>query len=41
MIRIGPAEWNGASEAESIDIILALEAIAASAKNGGWVDVGA
>jgi xylose dehydrogenase (NAD/NADP) len=41
MIRIGPAEWNGASEAESIDTILALEAIATSAKGGGWVDLAA
>jgi predicted dehydrogenase len=40
MIRLGAAEWNGASEAESIDTVLALQAIAASATNGGWVDVG-
>lgn len=31
--------WNGASEAESIDTVLALEAIAASAPTGNWVAV--
>jgi predicted dehydrogenase len=40
MIRLGATHWNGASEAESIDTALALEAIAASASRGGWVDVG-
>ncbi len=40
MIRLGAAEWNGASEAESIDTVLALQAIAASAKTGTWVDLG-
>lgn len=40
MIRQGAAHWNGASEAESIDTVLALQAIAKSYKSGGWVDVG-
>ncbi len=37
MVRLGPAEWNGATQAESIDTALALEAIARSARQGGWV----
>lgn len=41
MVRQGPSHWNGASEAESIDIVLALDAIAVSAKSGGWETVGA
>ena len=41
MVRQGPAHWNGASEAESIDIVLALDAIAASARSGTWESVGA
>ena len=40
MVREGPAGWNGASEAESIDTVLALQAIAASARSGAWVEVG-
>ncbi len=40
LVRTG-AGWNGASEAESIDIVLALEAIAASARSGRWVDIAA
>jgi hypothetical protein len=40
MVRHGPEHWNGASEAESIDIALALEAIAKSARDGGWVSLG-
>ncbi len=39
MIREGASCWNGASEAESIDTALALEALAESARNGGWVDL--
>jgi predicted dehydrogenase len=39
MIRIGASAWNGATEAESIDTVLALQAIARSAKTGGWVDL--
>ena len=31
--------WNGASEAESIDTVLALEAIATSMRSGAWVDL--
>ena len=41
MVRQGPAHWNGASEAESIDIVLTLDAIAASARSGTWEAVGA
>ena len=40
MVREGPAGWNGATEAESIDTVLALQAIAASARSGAWVEVG-
>jgi predicted dehydrogenase len=40
MIRTGAQAWNGASEAESIDVAMALEAIARSAREGGWVPVG-
>jgi hypothetical protein len=39
-IRLGAAEWNGASEAESVDTMLALKAIADSARDGGWVEIG-
>ncbi len=40
MIREGREHWNGATEAESIDTALALEAIAASIRKGGeWVTV--
>jgi predicted dehydrogenase len=39
MVRIGASEWNGASEAESIDTVLTLQAIAQSARSGGWVDL--
>ena len=41
MVRQGPAHWNGASEAESIDIVLTLDAIAASARSGKWEAVAA
>jgi xylose dehydrogenase (NAD/NADP) len=41
MIRGGAAHWNGATEAESIDTVLALQALAASARTGQWVDVAA
>lgn len=38
MVREGASAWNGASEAESIDTVRALEAIKASLKSGGdWV----
>ena len=38
MIRIGASEWNGATEAESLDTARALQAILASArKDGEWV----
>ena len=39
MVRQGAAHWNGASEAESVDTMTALEAIAESLKTGAWVDV--
>ena len=38
-IRGGTGEWNGATEAESIDTALALEAIARSLREGGWVEL--
>ncbi len=38
-IRLGAAHWNGASEAESLDITLSLVAIAESARTGKWVDI--
>ena len=34
LIALGPAQWTGATPAESIDIAIMLEAIAASAKSG-------
>jgi len=40
MVRLGAEHWNGASEAESIDTVLSLQAIAASARSGAWVEVG-
>jgi len=39
MVRLGPQHWNGASEAESVDVALALEAIAVSLREERWVDV--
>lgn len=39
MIREGAAHWNGATMAESIDTAMALEAIAESARSGGWVSL--
>ena len=39
MVRLGAAHWNGATEAESVDTVLGLEAIAASARSGDWVEV--
>jgi len=41
LVREGPAAWNGATPAESVDIALTLDALAASAKLGRAVDVGA
>ena len=38
LVRTGTG-WNGATEAESIDIALALAAVAASARSGIWVDL--
>jgi predicted dehydrogenase len=39
MVHAGPEHWNGASETESIDIALSLEAIAKSARDGVWVSL--
>jgi predicted dehydrogenase len=39
MVVHGPDHWNGATPQESMDIMATLEALAASAKTGGWVDV--
>ncbi len=40
MVRLGAAEWNGATEAESLDTARALTAILASARlDGAWVAV--
>jgi hypothetical protein len=41
MMRGEQAHWNSACEAESIGIVLALDAIATSARSGGWEAVGA
>lgn len=41
LIRQGAEFWNGASEAESIDTVLALQAIAASARSADWVTLAA
>ena len=38
-VRLGPSEWDGASEAESIDTAMSLEAIARSMREGGWVEL--
>jgi predicted dehydrogenase len=38
-IRQGTAQWNGASEAESVDTMTALEAIGESLRTGGWVNL--
>jgi D-xylose 1-dehydrogenase (NADP+, D-xylono-1,5-lactone-forming) len=39
MIQLGPQGWNGATEAESIDTAITLQAIAASARQGGWMNI--
>jgi predicted dehydrogenase len=39
MLTQSPEQWNGVSEAESIDIIMTLEAIAESARSGRAVDL--
>jgi len=41
MLRSGTDKWNGASNEESLDIMLMLDAILASAKSGLAVNVGA
>jgi predicted dehydrogenase len=35
-VRLGMQEWNGADEAESLDVVMALAAIARSARSGAW-----
>ncbi len=37
MVRGGAQHWTGATEAESIDIAMTLEAIAESARAGHWI----
>ena len=39
LIRQGAAHWNGATPAESIDIILTIEALLESARSGKWVEI--
>lgn len=39
MLAQGPEHWTGASEAESIDIMDTLDAVAASARSGCWVEL--
>ncbi len=39
MVQEGPQHWNGATQAESIDIALMLEGLLHSARTGGWVQV--
>ena len=39
MIPLGPQHWNGASEAEAIDVALALGAIAVSIREDRWVNL--
>jgi xylose dehydrogenase (NAD/NADP) len=39
MLRLGPEHWTGATPAQSVDIALTLDAIAASARSGVAVDV--
>lgn len=39
LVTAGPAGWNGATEAESVDIALTLEALLKSARTGAPVDL--
>ena len=39
MVRLGPSEWNGATEAESIDTAMSLDAILSSLRSGDWVEL--
>lgn len=41
LVRNGWASWPGATESESVDIALMLDAIARSARSGAAVDIGA
>lgn len=40
LVTRGPEHWTGATPAESLDIALTLDAIAAAARSGGLVQVG-
>ncbi len=40
LVRYGPARWPGATPDESIDTMLALEALGDSARTGLAVDIG-
>jgi xylose dehydrogenase (NAD/NADP) len=39
LVRVGPAEWSGATPEESIDVMLTLEAILGSARSGAAVEI--
>jgi predicted dehydrogenase len=41
MVRQGAAHWNGATRAESIDIMMTLDALRESARRGVAVEVAA
>jgi predicted dehydrogenase len=40
LIDAGPAHWSGATNEESLDIMLTLDAILSSAKSGNAVNIG-
>lgn len=40
MVRLGATQWNGATESESIDTALTLQAIRTSIRKGTWVTLG-
>ncbi|HYZ63846.1 MAG TPA: Gfo/Idh/MocA family oxidoreductase [Acetobacteraceae bacterium] len=40
MVRLGPEEWDGANEGESVDTAATLEAVLESVRTGTWVEVG-
>jgi predicted dehydrogenase len=39
LVRGGPTQWSGTTPAESIDIMLTVEAILKSARSGGTIDI--
>jgi hypothetical protein len=39
LVREGPAQWSGTSPEESVDIMLALDAILESARRGSAVEI--